>query len=133
MPLAAVAALLAVVAGCGGDPRPPGKPAPAAEPRTDSRAASNGAVAIAADPSGAPEFEQESVTAAAGDVRLRFANPSATAHSLCVESADVGTLGCTGTFSADTATLKVHLEAGEYTFVCSVHRDAGMTGTLTVR
>jgi plastocyanin len=135
-PIALLTALLAV-AGCGGDSQPPEKAGGGqanerpASPRAGS-GASRGAVAVSAQPSGAPAFEQESLEAKAGNVRLRFTNPSATAHSLCVEAADQGTLGCTGVFSADTATLRVHLPAGAYTFFCSVHRDAGMKGTLTV-
>ena len=37
--------------------------------------------------------------------------------------------------SEDTATAVGELEAGDYTFYCSVdgHRDAGMEGTLTVK
>jgi plastocyanin len=70
----------------------------------------------------------------AGRVALELVNLSPTAHSLCLESAEQGALGCTGTFRGDRGTLRIKLAPGEYAFFCSVkgHRAAGMEGELTV-
>jgi plastocyanin len=134
--LAAALALVAL-AGCGGDardePEPTPQPAQVADPRGEP-AAPAGGTTVEADPGGAPVFRPEELRAEAGRVALELVNLSATPHALCVESAEQGGLGCTGTFSGDRSTLKLRLEAGRYTFFCSVagHRDAGMEGTLVI-
>jgi plastocyanin len=133
-----VAAALALVAlaGCGDEDRPPAQQPPAAEwadPRGQQEGPAGG-LAVEADPGGAPVFRPASLHAEAGRVALELVNPSSTAHSLCVESAEQGALGCTGTFRGDRGTLRLRLEAGPYTLFCGVpgHREAGMRGTLTV-
>jgi len=133
---AAVALALAALAGCGGDdPAPPDPPAEeVADPRGERKPRA-GVVAVSADPSGKPAFQEDSLEAEAGVVRAELANLTSTSHSLCIEKEGQGALGCTGTFSGDRATLRLRLEPGEYTFFCSVegHREAGMTGELVVR
>jgi plastocyanin len=134
------AVLLAVVAlaGCGGaDPPadPPREtPAEVADPRPEQDAPAGG-LTVEADPGGAPEFRPDALRADAGRATLELVNLSQTAHSLCVESTDRGALGCTGTFRGDRGTLRLRLEAGDYTFFCSVpgHREAGMHGKLVVQ
>lgn len=133
-----VAAALALVAlaGCGGDDRPPAQPQEETEwvdPRGGQEAGA-GVLSVEADAGGAPSFSPETLQGKAGRVALELVNPSSTAHSLCVEAADQGALGCTGTFRADRGTLRLRLAAGRYTFFCGVpgHRKAGMQGTLTV-
>jgi plastocyanin len=127
----------AALAGCGDDEQPP-------EPRETSgewadprgeRKARDGVLAVQADPGGAPAFQQDALEAAAGRVTLELVNPSSTSHSLCVDAAQQGALGCTGTFRGDRGTLRLRLEPGRYTFFCNVpgHRAAGMSGSLTVQ
>jgi len=133
---AAAALALVALTGCGGKDRPPAQPTPAAEAADPSGEQERrpGALTVTADPGGAPVFRPDSLRADAGRVRLELINLSSTAHSLCVEAADQGALGCTGTFRGDRAALRLRLKSGRYAFYCSVpgHRGAGMQGILTV-
>jgi plastocyanin len=128
---------LALLAGCGGDDEQPEPPAPQptfANPRGES-GSTPGAIAVSAPASGEPRFEQRTLQAEAGEVTFEFTNPTGAEHSFCVESDELGTLGCTALFRSNTSTLRVQLERGGYTFFCSApgHRQAGMEGTLRVR
>lgn len=132
-------AILAIVAlaGCGGDDDQPEPPAPQptfANPRGES-GSTPGAITVSAPASGEPRFEQRSLETEAGDVTFEFTNPSDTSHSFCVESGELGTLGCTALFRSNTSTLRVQFQPGGYTFFCSApgHRQAGMEGSLRVR
>jgi plastocyanin len=53
------------------------------------------------------------------------------AHDFVIEQ-DGERIGGTDLISNDSADVTVELEPGEYTFYCTPHRGAGMTGTLTV-
>jgi plastocyanin len=128
---------LAALAACGDDNRPSEPPQATesfADPRGE-RKPGKGVVAVTADQSGAPRFAEDALEANAGNVKLELTNPSSTSHALCVESEDQGTLGCTGQFRGGTSRLKLNLQPGTYTFFCNTpgHRQAGMSGSLTVR
>jgi len=90
-------------------------------------------VAVSAAADGSFAFDQTSLTAAAGPATFEFENPASLGHDFCLES-DGSEVGCSDVISEDSATLDADLEAGEYTYYCSVsgHRDGGMEGTLTV-
>jgi plastocyanin len=90
--------------------------------------------AVAADPDGALAFTKTELSVPAGSVTVDFENASSTAHDVVVEDADGNELMRTDTISGSSATATADLEAGTYTFFCSVdgHRAAGMEGTLTV-
>jgi plastocyanin len=129
---------LAALASCGDDDRT-SEPQPAgatewADPRGEPTPR-KGVVAVTADPGGAPRFVEDALEAKAGAVRLELTNPSSTSHALCVETKDQGALGCTSQFRGGTGSVKLELEPGSYTFFCNTpgHRDAGMSGSLTVR
>jgi plastocyanin len=135
-------ALLAIapfgLAACGGDDDDETTDAATTQETTteDSGGTAGGGgstVSITADPSGALAFEEDSAEASAGSVTLELTNDSSTPHDVKVEGPD-GDLGGTEVVSGGTASAAVDLEAGEYTFYCSVpgHREAGMEGTLTV-
>jgi len=140
-----VAALALVGAGCGGDEEaaaPPPAEAPPAEPPAEEPAATGeepaaGAteIPLAADPGGALAFDQTALTAAAGDVAIVLTNESPVPHNVAIEDSGGSVVVEGEIFSGGgTRETTATLEAGEYTFFCSVpgHRDAGMEGTLTV-
>ena len=86
-------------------------------------------VSISAAEDGSLAYNEDSVEAEAGSVTIEFDNPSSTSHDVQVDD-----LGGTDVITEDTTSATLELEAGEYTFYCSVpgHQDAGMEGTLTV-
>ena len=90
-------------------------------------------VEISADPGGDLAYEEDSVSAPAGDVTIAFTNESSLPHDVRVESSDGEDLGGTEVVTGGETEASVSLEAGDYTFYCSVpgHREAGMEGTLT--
>jgi plastocyanin len=100
----------------------------------ETTSASNGTIAITADPDGALAYEQTEVTAPPGQLEIEFDNPASIDHDVVVDDADGGELARTDVIRQDTATASAELEPGSYVFYCSVdaHRDAGMEGTLTV-
>ena len=139
-------ALAAVgLAACGGDDddgdsgsaATEAPPATTEEPTGDTGeadGASGSQVQLSADPSGALAYETDSLSGAGTNVQIAFTNDSGTPHDVRVEDADGTDLGGTDTFAGSSETADLELEAGEYTFFCSVpgHRQAGMEGTLSV-
>jgi len=133
------------LAACGGDdgeeaappPAEPAEPAPA-EPPAESAAeppAEGGGteLQLAADPSGQLAFDKTELEAPAGTVSIVLTNDSPVPHDVSIEGNGVEVEG--EVFQGGgTRTTTADLEAGEYTFYCSVpgHEDAGMKGTLTV-
>jgi plastocyanin len=125
------------LAACGGDDDGDTTTAPATtEPTTEPTTGGGGAstVRVAADPDGALEFVQKSLTARVGRVTFPFTNDSSTPHDFVLER-DGQEVAKTPVFSDGRRTTEATLEAGEYTYFCSVpgHRQAGMEGTLTAR
>lgn len=90
-------------------------------------------VDVAADPSGALAYEPTELTAKAGSVTIDFANETPVPHDVVVQK-DGEDVGATEQITASTTKLTVELDAGSYTFYCSVpgHLEAGMKGSLTV-
>jgi uncharacterized cupredoxin-like copper-binding protein len=91
---------------------------------------------LSAAPDGSFAFDTKALSAKAGRVTLRMANPSSSGqpHGIAIDGSGVdadGKVVDPGSTSTVTATLK----PGKYTFYCPVpgHRQAGMQGTLTVR
>jgi plastocyanin len=125
----ALLVLALAVAGCGGDDddgdeaTPP--PPPAATGNGEATTLEN-----PADAGGALAFEKDELTAPAGEITLVMENPSSLDHNIAIEGESEGEVVGKGGTSRVTATL----EAGEYTFYCSVpgHQAGGMEGTLTV-
>ncbi len=74
-------------------------------------------------------------TAKAGTDTINFTNVQATPHDVAIEDEGGKEVGKTEVISEDSASAKVKLEPGTYTFFCSIpgHREAGMEGTLTVK
>ena len=130
-------------AACGGDDDEDSGDTGAATTETTSTAGgggggggggAGGTVSLEADPDGALAYTTDSASVAAGDVTIEFDNPASLGHDVVVEDADGNELARTDVITGDSTSTTATLEAGEYTFFCSVdaHRDAGMEGTLTV-
>lgn len=128
-----VAAYVALVAGQPGDDQ--GALAAAGKPKTSSKpiAADGGLLEIAADPSGALAFASTKATAPAGSFQLVMPNPSPVDHNIAVKGDSVDEKGPV-VGNGGKSELAVELEAGKYTFYCSVpgHEEGGMKGELTV-
>jgi plastocyanin len=92
------------------------------------------ALQLAADPSGALKFDTTSLEATAGNVTIDFTNDSSLPHDVKLEGPGVDGEG-TDTITGSSTSVTLDLEAGEYTFFCSVdgHRAAGMEGKLVVK
>jgi len=98
-----------------------------------SARAENGTLNIPADPSGALAYEFAAATAPAGPLTLRSENASAIPHNIALEGNGLDEKGPV-VQGGDVSEVKAEVEAGEYTFYCSVpgHREGGMEGELTV-
>ncbi|MEX2195301.1 MAG: plastocyanin/azurin family copper-binding protein [Thermoleophilaceae bacterium] len=138
----AVLALGLVAAGCGDDDDDEDggaaatteQPAPADtgadETDEDTDAAGGGEELTLTADEGELAWEPAELTAPAGSVTITLDNPAEIPHNVTIEDTDAAS----ETVMADTTSLTTELEAGEYTYFCSVagHREAGMEGTLTV-
>jgi plastocyanin len=123
---------------CGGDDDDEGDSASettAAETTEDTGGdgGAGGTVAITADPDGNLAYTEDAVSAPAGAVTLEFDNPASIGHDVVVEDDGGEELLRTDVITDSTTTANGELEAGDYTFYCSVagHREAGMEGALT--
>jgi plastocyanin len=131
--LVLLALLLLTLAACGG-----GSDESATTSSTATTSAGGGGggstVKVAADPSGALKFDTTSLEATAGKVTIDFTNDSSISHDVKIEGNGVSGEG-TDEVSGGSTSATVDLQAGTYTFYCSVdgHRAAGMEGTLVVK
>jgi uncharacterized cupredoxin-like copper-binding protein len=137
MCLAATAAVASVVAGCGGSSGSGATThaAGATQGQTSTGTATtvNGTTVLNIQASASElAYVPNQLSAPAGRITIRVTNPSQLQHSiaLAVNGIAPGPVVGHGGVSAVTATLA----PGTYTFYCTVpgHRQAGMTGTLTV-
>jgi plastocyanin len=78
-------------------------------------------------------FDTTELAAKPGEVTIDFDNPSAIPHNVVIEE-DGKELAGFEPISEGTEAVSADLEAGTYTFLCTVpgHAQAGMEGTLTV-
>ena len=93
--------------------------------------AENGVLEMPA--TGATNYEFAEATAAPGALTIRSPNESPTEHNIALEGGGVDEQGPV-VGEGEVSEIEVDVEAGEYTFYCSVegHREAGMEGPLTV-
>ena len=123
------------VAACGGDGEEAEEPAPAETLPAGGGGGEVTELQLAADPGGALAYDATALEAPAGTVSLVLTNDSSVPHNVAIEAED-GTVVVEGEIfsGGGTRTTTAELEAGTYTFFCSVpgHREAGMEGTLTV-
>jgi mono/diheme cytochrome c family protein len=112
-----------------------GRLASAGAPKQEELArAEGGTLDIPADPSGQTLYSFKNAEAPAGQLTINSVNESTVPHDIALEGGGVNEKGETVT-DGGTSTIDVDVEAGEYTFFCTVdgHRAAGMEGTLTVK
>lgn len=97
---------------------------------TDSGDAADGTVQVEASDLA---FEPTELTATAGEIEVELNNVGSAEHDFVIEEA--GDTLVAEAAGGETATGTIELEAGTYTFYCSVegHREAGMEGTLEVQ
>jgi plastocyanin len=80
-------------------------------------------------------FDPDGLETQAGNLTIRYDNPSQVPHSIAVETAQGDLLGETQPGTDGVQTLEVpNLAPGEYVFYCTgpCHREGGMEGDLTV-
>ena len=97
-------------------------------------AASNGKLALPADPNGQLAYITKQATAPAGPLEIDSKNAASIPHDISIEGNGVDDKGKV-VQDGGVSTIKLTLKAGKYTFYCSVpgHREGGMEGTLTVK
>lgn len=88
---------------------------------------------LSADPA-ALAYDTTELSAKSGKVTIDFDNPAPLEHNVVIEQDGKELAGFEPIVEGEEE-LTAELEAGTYTFFCSVpgHREAGMEGTLTVK
>jgi plastocyanin len=96
--------------------------------------AKSGKLSIPADPGGALAYRFANAEAPAGQIEIDSKNDSSVQHDIAIEGNGVDEKGEVVS-NGGTSVINTTLQAGEYTFYCSVtgHRQAGMEGKLTVK
>lgn len=149
--LAALALASFALAACGGDDDESSTTEPTAaetttseETTTETDSGGSGGGSEATGGGGTVEIEASpdelafttgDVEAAAGEVTIAFDNPADIGHDVRIEDSSGADIGGTEVVTADSTTATVELEAGEYTYFCSIpgHAPAGMEGALSVK
>jgi plastocyanin len=131
--LTALVLATALIAGCGGGDNE--QPAATAEATQEPASGGGGGetVDVSAPADGSLKFDQASLTAKAGTVTFKFANPSQVPHAFELEGN--GVEEATDTITESDASVTADLKPGKYEYYCPVgqHRQAGMEGKLTVK
>jgi mono/diheme cytochrome c family protein len=128
----AVATYVSRVAGI--KPRDDGKASDEDGQGGTARANARGEVEIPTDPSGQLLYRFKDASAEAGNVTLTSKNDSPVPHNIALKDGGVSEEGPVVS-GGKTSKVSAKLDAGRYTFYCSVpgHEQGGMRGTLTVR
>jgi len=116
----ALAAMLTLAVGCGGDDT--------GGDGDDGAATGDNELAITGQDD--LTWDTESMTASAGTITVTLTCESAVNHDFVIEDTGDNVVECA---PGETETGTVDLEAGEYTYICAVPgHEATMRGTLTV-
>ena len=96
-------------------------------------AASKSELSLSAAKGAQLKFSTTKLSAKAGVVTIRMANPSIMPHNVAIRGHGIDVKGKV-VGHGGTSTVTVKLKKGRYTFYCSVpgHEAGGMKGTLTV-
>jgi plastocyanin len=127
------AASLALVA-CGGGGSSSSSSSETSSSESSGAAEGGSTIKFEANPEGHLMFTTMKASGKAGDDTIDFVNPSTTPHNVAIEDSSGKMIAETETISKGETSTKVELEAGTYTFFCSIpgHREGGMEGTLTI-
>ena len=127
-----VAAYVALAAGAGGEDT--GRLAQAGKPKGGGKPveAQNGEAQITAP--GGLAFNTAAIIAAPGQLSISMKNEDAIPHNVAIKGPGVDEKGQVVN-QGGTSTVEATLDAGEFTFYCSVpgHEAGGMKGKLTVK
>lgn len=91
---------------------------------------------LAADPSGALAYVEDTLDAETGEVVIDFTNDSPIPHDVVVDDPDDKEIAKTSVFDGGSEeTDAFDVKPGQYYYYCSVpgHEEAGMHGVLTVK
>lgn len=77
-------------------------------------------------------FDQDSYTAAAGEITVGYENGGSMTHTLVIEGIDTDDFKLTVASTGATDAGTVDLEPGEYRIFCDIPGHQGMEATLTV-
>jgi uncharacterized cupredoxin-like copper-binding protein len=121
-------------AACGDDDDDDGGEAAATTTEETTEPGGGGGGTVEVSSSEGISYDQSSLETSAGAVTFNFTNDAGIDHDFVIEDADGNEVARTDVISSGTASTEADLEAGEYTFYCSVdgHRESGMEGPLTV-
>jgi uncharacterized cupredoxin-like copper-binding protein len=110
------------------------QPAASSTPTTAPAAGKVTTLELKADPGGMFRFDKKTLTARAGTVTIVMTNPSQVDHDIAIQGNGVDKSGPV-VKGGGTSKVTADLKPGKYEFYCSVdgHKQAGMTGTLTVK
>jgi plastocyanin len=110
--------------------------APAADTTTEeTTAGGGGGGTLEVSSSEGIAYDQSSLDAPAGAVTIDFTNDAGIPHDVVIEDGSGNEVAATDQISSGSTSADADLEAGDYTFYCSVdgHREQGMEGPLTVQ
>lgn len=101
---------------------------------TEAAKEEDGVLEIPATPSGGLSYEFGSADGEPGQLTIRSPNEQSTPHNIALEGDGIDEKGEV-VQNGGVSEIQVDVEAGEYTFYCSVpgHREGGMEGKLTVK
>jgi plastocyanin len=112
----------------------PGGGAAGEELQQDAGGQSGSTLDLTSPEDGSLAFDPESLEASAGPVTIAFTNPAQVSHDVAIEKDGEELAKSDLIADGETSEASAELEAGEYTYYCTVpgHREGGMEGTLTV-
>ena len=99
-----------------------------------SDVSNSGALDLSAPEDGSLAFDPSTLKAPAGKVTITFTNPASVPHNVHIEKDDEDLAASEDVADGESTEASADLEAGDYTFYCSIpgHREGGMEGTITV-
>jgi uncharacterized cupredoxin-like copper-binding protein len=140
MPVAALAALALIAAGCGSSKKSSSSSSSSTPKTTASAPASGGGGASAGGATVTEDatdfkFSQPKATAKSGAVTIKLDNQGQTGHAISVEGKGVEEKKTSTIGPGQSTSLKVNLKPGKYEFYCPVdgHKQLGMKGEITVK